>query len=92
MLISEQKHRMIERNVKRLTLKNSNALSLFGAAVKGAMNGGFDREAVSQVFDIDPRSPEPLNALILQSLMHHLAEEDIEEIFRRYARRKGLAF
>jgi hypothetical protein len=92
MMISDEKQQMIARNVKRLALKNSGAAALFGAALKGALNGGFDREFVSQVFDIDPRSTESLDALILQSLLHHLAEEDIEEIFRRYARRKGLAF
>ena len=90
--IPERTQRIIEKNVKRLTLKNTDALSLCGSALRGAVNGGFDREVASRVFDFNPACPDPIDAVILQSLLTHLAEEDIEEIFRRYARRRGLVF
>ncbi len=92
MVIPERTQRIIEKNVKRLALKNTDAVSLFCSALKGAVNGGPDREVVSRVFGLDPASTDPIDALILQSLLTHLAEEDIEEIFRRYARRRGLSF
>jgi len=92
MVIPEQQQRIIEKNVKRLAMKNAGAAALFGAVFKGAMQGGADRELVSRVFDSDPTGTASIDALVFQSLLHHLAEEDIEEIFRRYARRRGLKF
>jgi hypothetical protein len=92
MVIPEQNKRIIEKNVKRLALKNTGAAALFGSVIKGAVNGGAERELVSRVFDVDPTGTASLDALVFQSILHHLTEEDIEEIFRRYARRRGFDF
>jgi hypothetical protein len=64
MVIPEQKQRIIEKNVKRLAMKNADATALFGAVFKGAVRGGADRELVSRVFDVDPTSTTSLDALV----------------------------
>jgi hypothetical protein len=92
MVIPDQKKKIIEKNVKRLALKNTGAAALFGSIIKGTVNGCADRELVSRVFDVDPTGAASLDVLVFQSILHHLAEEDIEEIFRRYARRRGFDF
>jgi hypothetical protein len=47
---------------------------------------------LSRVFDVDPESEQPVEELVAKSLLNTLEKEDIEEIFRRYAKRKGLDF
>lgn len=91
-LILGQKRRIIERNVKRLALKNTDGFAMLGAAMKSAMNGNFDREMAARVFGFDPARREDLDELVLASVLNGLAEEDIEDIFRRFARRRGLDF
>jgi hypothetical protein len=65
---------------------------MIGTAIVGFLSGDVKKQMVSKVFDFDPKSNEPIEHLIVESLFNGLAREDIEEIFRRYAKYKGLDF
>jgi hypothetical protein len=92
MPIQKDKKAIILRCVARLVRKNSNALHLLGTAIKGMLAGNFSKRMVSKVFGFDPRNELPVEDLVAESLLNGLEEEDIREIFKRYAKRKGLEF
>ncbi len=92
MSIRNDRKRIILNRVVRLVSKNSNALHLMGVALKGLLTGSFSKQMVSRVFDFDPESELPVEDLVAEALLNGLEKEDIEEIFKRYARRKGLEF
>ncbi len=92
MAIQNDRKRIILSCVIRLVSKNSNAFHLMGAALKGLLTGTFSKQMVSKVFDFDPKSELPVEDLVAESLLNGLEKEDIEEIFKRYAERKGLEF
>jgi hypothetical protein len=84
MPIEEEKKKIIERCVLRLARKNSSALHLVGSVVKSFFLGSFGKRFTSKGFDFDPRSELPVEDIVAVSLLNGL-EEDIEEIFKRYA-------
>jgi hypothetical protein len=92
MAIQEEKKIIIERCVLRLVRKNLNAFHLAGSAMKSFFSGSLSKRLVSKVFGFDSRSELPVDDLVAESLLNGLEEEDIEEIFKRYAQRKGLDF
>ena len=92
MAISEDKKKVIASCVLRLVRKNSGTLHLLTSAVKALFSGNFSKRFVSGVFDFDPASDLPVEDLVAESLLNGLEQEDIEEVFRRYARRRGLEF
>lgn len=92
MAIQEDKKKVLLLCVLRLVRKNSNAFHLVGSAVKGLFSGGFSKQLLTKVFEFDPESELPVEDLVAEALLNGLEEEDIEDIFRRYARRKGLEF
>jgi hypothetical protein len=92
MSLHEEQRRLLERAARNLIIKNTNAFSMLGAAMNGMMNGEFNREIASQVFGFDAESKEPLDELILLSVLNGLDEKDINVIFQRYAQRQGLKF
>lgn len=92
MPIRNDRKRIIFNCMVRLVSKNSNTLHLMGAALTGLLRGSFSKQMVSRVFDFDPKSELPVEDLVAESLLNSLEKEDIEEIFKRYARRKGLDF
>ena len=92
MPIEKNKKSIILRGVLRLVRKNSNSFHLMGSALKGLFTGNFSKQIVSKVFDFDPKSELPAEDLVAEALLNGLEDEDIEEIFRRYAQRKGLEF
>ncbi len=92
MSIQKDKKMIILRCVARLVRKNSNAFHLVGAAIKGLLAGNFSKRMVSKVFCFDPRNELPVEDLVAESLLNGLEEDDIKEIFERYAQHKGLKF
>lgn len=92
MSLHEDKRRILERAARNLIMKNTGAFSMLGAAVNGMMNGGFDKEIAAPVFGFDAESKEPIDELILVSVLNGLDEKDIAVIFQRYAQRHGLKF
>jgi len=92
MAIQDEKKIIIERCVLRLVRKNVNAFQMVGPAMKSLFSGSFSKRLVSKVLGFDPRSKLPVDDLVAESLLNGLEEEDIEEIFKRYAKRKGLDF
>lgn len=92
MSLHETKRVILERAARKLILKNTSALAMLGASVNGMMNGGSDKEMAASVFGFDAESREPLDQLILVSVLNGLDEKDIDVIFQRYAQRKGLNF
>ena len=92
MPIQEEKKEIIERCVIRLVKKNLNTFHLMGSAIKSLFSGNLNRRLVSKVFSFDARSDLPVDDLVAEALLNGLEEEDIEEIFKRYAQRKGLNF
>jgi hypothetical protein len=92
MPIQKDKKMIILRCVTRLVRKNSNAFHLVGTAIKGMLAGNFSKRLVSKVFDFDPRNELSVEDLVAESLLNGLEEDDIKEIFERYARHKGLKF
>ena len=92
MAIQEEKKIIIKRCVLRLVRKNLSTFHMVGSAIKSLFSGSFNKRLVSKVFGFDPRSELPVDDLVAESLLNGLEEEDIEEIFKRYAQRKGLDF
>ncbi len=92
MPIREDKKKYIESCIIRLVKKNVNALHLIDASVSGLDKDNVSRQIASKVFDFDPQHSLPLDDLVLESLLNGLSDEDIIEIFKRYAERKGLKF
>lgn len=92
MAISGDKKKIIASCVIRLVRKNSGTLHLLTSALKALFSGNFSKRVVSDVFGFDPESDLPVEDLVAESLLNGLEREDIEEVFRRYARRKGLEF
>ena len=92
MPIKKDKKNVILRCMLRLVRKNSNTFHFMGSALKGLFTGNFSKQIVSKVFEFDPQSDLPVEDLVAESLLNGLEDEDIEEIFRRYAQRKGLEF
>jgi len=92
MPIQDDKKKSIESCIVRLVKKNVNALILIGTSVSGLDKGDVSKQLASKVFGFDPQNVLPLDDLVLESLLNGLAEEDIVEIFKRYAQRKGLKF
>ena len=92
MSLHEEKRRILEQAARKLIVKNTSAFSMLGAAVNGMMNGGFDKEMAAPVFGFDAESKEPLDELILLSVLNGLDEKDINVLFQRYAERRGLKF
>lgn len=92
MAIKEEKRQIVLRNVLRLLRKNTGTLHIVASAAKGLLTGNFSRSLLSKVFDLDPHSSSPVEDLVAEALLSSLEEEDIDEIFRRYAKRKGLEF
>jgi len=92
MAIQEEKKEIIERCVLRLVRKNVSTFHMVGSAMKSLFSGSFNKRLVSKIFGFDCRSELPVDDLVAESLLNGLEEEDIEEIFKRYARRKGLDF
>lgn len=90
--IQDDKKKIITSCVVRLVKKNSGALHLLGAVVKALFSGNFTKQFVAKVFDFDPKSDLPVEDLVAESLLNGLEQEDIEEVFRRYAERRGLEF
>ncbi len=92
MPIEPGKKQFILRCVLRLLRKNSNVFHLLSSTAKGLLNGNLSKQLLSRVFDVDPQSDLPAEDLVAEALLNGLDENDIEEIFRRYAQRKGLEF
>jgi hypothetical protein len=92
MSLHDEKRRILERAARKLIMKNTSALAMLGATVNGMMNGGSDKEMAAPIFGFDAESREPLDELILVSVLNGLDEKDIDVIFQRYAQRKGLKF
>ena len=92
MPIETDKKRIILRCILRLLRRNSSAFHLMSSTVKGLLNGNLSKQLVSRVFDVDPRSDLPVEDLVAEALLNGLDEGDIEEVFRRYAQKKGLEF
>jgi hypothetical protein len=92
MPIQKEKKEIIERCVLRLVKKNLNTFHMVGSAIKSLFSGSFNKRVVSKVFGFNPRSELPVDDLVAEALLNGLEEEDIEEIFKRYAQRKGLDF
>ena len=92
MALDEEKKQIVLRNVLRLLRKNTGTLHIVASAAKGLLTGNFSRPLLSKVFDIDPHSTSPVEDLVAEALLGGLEEDDIDEIFRRYAERKGLEF
>jgi len=92
MPIQEEKKEIIERCVLRLVKKNLNTFHLMGSAIKSLFKGNLNKRLVAKVFGFDSRSELPVDDLVAESLINGLEEEDIEEIFKRYAQRNGLHF
>jgi hypothetical protein len=92
MSLHEEKRIILERTARKLIMKNTSPLSMLGAAVNGMMNGGIDKEMAAPVFGFDAKSKEPLDELIIVSILNGMDEKDIDAIFQRYAQRKGLKF
>jgi hypothetical protein len=90
--IRDHQRKVIERHVKRLLLKNTDGLTLLGAAFTGMLSGETDRLLVARVFGFDAQNSGDLDELVLGAVLNGLAEEDIEDIFRRFARRRGLKY
>jgi hypothetical protein len=90
--LHEEKRTILERTARKLIMKNTSPLFLLGAAVNGMTNGGIDKEIAAPVFGFDAESTEPLDELILVSVLNGLDEKDIDYIFQRYAQRNGLKF
>jgi hypothetical protein len=91
MPIQEEKKKIIEQCVLRPARKNSRTLHLVGSVMKPLFSGSFTKRLVSNVFGFGLRSELPVDDLVAESLLNGL-EEDIEEMFKRYAQRKGLDF
>ncbi len=92
MSLHHEKKRILEQAARKLIVKNTSAFSILGAAVSGMMNGGGDKEIAAPVFGFDADSKEPLDELILISILNGLDENDIDDIFQRYAKRQGLKY
>lgn len=92
MPLNDEKKKIIVRAVIRLIRKNSGSFHLIGTVVKGFFSGNVTRKLLAPVFDFDPELDLPLEVLVAESVINALEEEDIEELFRRYASRKGLHF
>jgi hypothetical protein len=92
MSLQKDKKRILEQAARKLIVKNTSAFTMLGAAANGMLNGGFDKEVAAPVFGFDADSKEPLDELILVSVLNGLDEKDIDTIFQRYAQRKGLKF
>jgi hypothetical protein len=92
MAITADKKKVIASCVLRLVRKNSGTLHILSSSVKALFSGNFSKRLVSDVFDFDPASDLPVEDLVAESLLNGLEQEDIEEVFRRYAGRKGLKF
>ena len=92
MALSDEKRRILERTARKLIMKNTSALAILGATMNGMMNGCSDKEMAASVFGFDAESSEPLDELILVSVLNGLDEKDIDVIFQRFAQRKGLKF
>jgi hypothetical protein len=92
MPIETDKRRIIIRCILRLLRRNSSTFHLVSSAFKGLLNGNLNKQIVSRVFDVDPQSDLPVEDLVAEALLNGLDESDIEEVFRRYARKKGLEF
>ena len=92
MSLQEDKKKLVLKNVLRLVRKNMGTLHIVASAAKGILTGNFSKSLLSKVFNFDPRSKLPVEDLVAESLLSGLSEEDIEDIFRKYAKRKGLEF
>jgi hypothetical protein len=92
MAIQEEKKIIIERCIIRLVRKNLSTFHMVGSGIKSLFSGSFNKRLVSKVFGFDFRNELPVDDLVAESLLNGLEEEDIEEIFKRYAQRKGLDF
>lgn len=92
MPIDEEKKKAVSKCVMRLVLKNSSAFHLVGSAIQGWISGRLSKQVLARVFGFDPKSKSPLEDLVAESLLSGLDEKDIEDIFKRYAQRRGLDF
>jgi hypothetical protein len=92
MPVDIEKKKILLRCILRLVRKNSSILELFETAAKGFWEGNFSKQMLSKIFDFDPLSVAPVETLVAESLFNSLEREDLEELFRRYALRKGLEF
>jgi hypothetical protein len=92
MAIQRGKRERIEQCVKRLVMKNTSTVQKFTSGISGWFSDNLEKEMVSKVFDFDPHSDVPIERLVFEALFNGLKDEDIEDLFRRYARNKGLDF
>ncbi len=92
MPVNDEQRKAVTRAVIRLVRKNSGTFHLIGTAIKGFFSGKFTKQLLAPVFGFDPALDLPLEVLVGESIINTLEEEDIQEIFRRYAARKGLEF
>ena len=92
MTIAVEKKRAILRCVARLVRKNSSLSEMAEMALKGLFEANFRKQFVSKVFEFNPHSESPIETLVAESLVNGLSNEDIDEIFKRFARNKGLNY